>query len=293
MRLLNRLKKITLRSKILIGLLIVLLLLEFLFDVFEIAIGMIMLQTNEYRPKVGRLWKEEEKDEAGQSKVITLLDSLSQIPTVHRKIKSLDDLRDYLAYKSHLLMPREEFITLYQAFPTDEAVRLLDSSLLYDLTQRSRWQTIRLSLSDDKISMLFLDSYGQPILDALAYVGDITHVDGRSHLQDDPAFRGRTIPGDLFIMAYQNLDRNMRLQIINDPRLYDIWQERVIQVGVARVVQNGSVTLAFEVMNGAGSSITRLQGSELAVSYLIEAVNQIAPAEQKISEPIKEDTPYE
>lgn len=287
------LKKITWPGKIFLGILILLVISEAFFDVFEIAIGWMMLKTNEYRPKVGRLWKAEEKDQAGQSHVTTLIDSLSQIPTYFRKIKNLDDLHSYLVFKSFLLLSTEEFITLYRSFPSNEATRLLDSVLLYDLMQDSNWRSIRLSSSDDKISLLFLDPYGQPILDAYAFVGDITDGTGQGQLQNDLDFAVRIIPGRLFLVAYDGLDKNMQMQIINDPRLITRWRERLVQVGIAAKVQNGSVAIAIETLSGGGTEIAKLEASEIAINYLIQAINDLLPSDKLISLPEKEEVQNE
>ncbi len=289
MRMVSFLKNLPRGAKIILIIVIILLLLEAVFDLFEILVGQVMVATNDYRPKIGRLWREEEKDEVGQSKVSSLLDSLSQIPTFYRKIRNLQDLRDYLYYKSQLHLSREEFTTLYRTFSSEEAGRLMDASMLYDLSQISDWQSVRLTYADDKVTMLFLDSYGQPIWNTYAFIGDLTHLDGQGQLQNDVQFRGRIVEGRLFSLAYEKLNYQLRLQIINNPRLYELWRNRLLQVGIAPKARSGTVEVAFEVIKGAGTEIIKMQASELAVSYLLVEINQIAPGGQTISMPEKED----
>ncbi|HQI50200.1 MAG TPA: hypothetical protein PLN61_16235, partial [bacterium] len=63
-------------TRSLLGLLVLVILLEFCFDLFEKIIGQVMLWTNDKRPKVGRLWTEEERDLNGQRQASTRIDSL-------------------------------------------------------------------------------------------------------------------------------------------------------------------------------------------------------------------------
>lgn len=281
--------KPTRRCIIIILILVAVVVLELAFDIFEILTGELMLLTNEHRPKVGRLWKEEEKDRAGQTQVTTIVDSLSQIPAIYRQIRNLDELRSYLAFKSTLLLSRDDFDKLYQSFPPEESSRLLDRAMLFDLAENSAWQSVRLSLADDKISLLFIDSYGQPLLDAHTFVGDLANIDGQGQLQNDEEFSGRIVPARLFLAAYNGLDRTIQLQIINDPQLIPLWGDRLLQVGIAQVVKDGVVAVAIEIISGSHTEINRLQARELAIGYLIQAINDLSPTGTLLSLPQQED----
>ena len=144
---------------------------------------------------------------------------------------------------------------------------------MFDLSKNESWKSVRLSLDDDQISLLFMDPYGQPILDTHTFVGDFSNAGGDGQLQKDEEFAGRVVPAKLFLTAFNGLNRAIQRQIINDPRLVSLWGDRLLQVGIGPLVRNGTVAIGIEIFSGSRTEISRLQASELAAGYLIQAIN--------------------
>lgn len=263
--------------KITLGVLALLVLLEGRFDIAEITLGQFMLWTNSKRPQVGRLWIEEKRDLDGQSRATTLIDSLRQQPLHERYIRSLDDLAAYLAYKSELQLSSREFLELYRAMPAVDAGRIMDPVLLRELADAGTWNSVKFTDGHEKIWLLFLDAYGQPLYDTGVLLGSPAALAEESHLADHPEYQRRLIAADRFRAAYTSLPQHLQMQIINDPRKWQEYDTRLIAAAISPWIRSGSVTVALEIAQAGAAAITELQASELATAYLIAALNQADP----------------
>jgi hypothetical protein len=268
---------LSLTSRIALGLMAILLMLEGIFDIFEIMIGQVMLWTNDKRPKVGRLWTEEERDLNGQQQASSRIDSLRLQPAHQRYIRSLDDLAAYLAFKSDLTLPRDEFISLYRSLPPEDAGKLIDPIILRDLAQRGNWSSIKLTHGEEKMLLLFLDAYGQPLLDASVMLLTPADLAIPSNLEKNALYTDRIIAAPVFVAAYNSLPQRIQLQIVNDPQKWREWSVKLISAAIAPRMNHGTVMVALEVAEAGSASLHQVEASELAVGYLINAINDFLP----------------
>ncbi|NLP08899.1 hypothetical protein GX408_00740 [bacterium] len=272
----------------------VLVAVEALFDVAEILVGRVMKGTNALRPKTGRLWLEEEKDLAGQQQVISIVDSLSNHPFRSDPLNSLDELAAYLHYKNRVLLPREDFLTLYQALPDSEARRLVDADVLAELMRSSAWQSTSLISSDGQMTLIFNDSNDQPLAATQPIAPPSpqeTEPVAVSQLQQDDRYNGRLVDPAHFLAAYQRLPRRLQLQLINDPAFMEKKPEEWLMVAIDAHLRNGSVALACEVREEQSPVVYTFQASELAIGYLIQEINVLRRGARPLPLPRKETAP--
>ncbi|HNY92828.1 MAG TPA: hypothetical protein PKM23_14995 [bacterium] len=288
MSLISRWKGLNHAARIVTGLAALVILLEFLFDIVEITIGHIMLWTNDKRPKIGRLWIEEERDQTGRQQASTHIDSVRLQPAYERYIHSLDDLAAYVAFKSGFDLSREEFLALYRSLPGQDAGRLVEPEILSGLAEAGSWASVKLERREDKLQLNFFDPYGQPLHTTQIVMLSAAELMQDSRLEDNPVYAGRTIPAPLFVTALESLPQNLRLQVINDPQKWQEWRQRLIAAAVAPRIVHGSVTIALEIVQAGGVSVQEMEASELAVEYLINALNELSP-DTHYSSPNKED----
>ncbi len=263
--------------RILLGLLLLILLLELFFDLFERMIGTVMLWTNDKRPKVGRLWTEEERDLNGQRQASTRIDSLRTRPAWERYIHSFDDLVAYVTFKTGYQLSRDEFLALYRQLPGEDAGRLVDPALLHELADAPDWNSVRMTRLEDRLQLLFIDAYGQPLRDAQALLLSKEELMQGSRLNANPLYAGRILPGPLFSEALESLPVNLRLQVINDPQKWNEWRQRLICAAIAPVIRHGVVQVGFELSDGGSARIEEMEASELAAGYLVQSINALDP----------------
>ncbi|HPR87244.1 MAG TPA: hypothetical protein PL181_04410 [bacterium] len=275
-------------SRILLGVLLLLALLEIFFDLFEILIGQAMLWTNDKRPKVGRLWTEEERDRTGQQQASTRIDSLRLRPTYERYIHSFDDLVAYVTFKSGLQLTRDEFLALYRQLPGEDAGRLMEPSHLRELADSADWNSIRITRMEDRLQLLFVDSFGQPLRDAQALILTREELLGGSQLNANPLYAGRILPGPLFAEALESLPAHLQLQVINDPQKWSEWRQRLTCAAIAPVIRHNTIMVALELTEAGSTTLQEMEASELAVGYLIKAINDLNP-DSRYVQPEKEE----
>jgi hypothetical protein len=251
-----------------------------------------MLWTNPLRPKVGRLWQEEAKDEAGKNQVTNLVDSLSRTPFRSGPIRTMDDLLAYVKFKSRVVLSPRDFGTLYSSLPDSQTRALIDPMLLTDLQRNDSWQSVSLTSEQGGLTCLFMDGFGQPLL--------ATHAGGEpapaaadsvqvSQLEQDENFRSRLVPPELFLSAYERLPRRWQLQIFNDPQKLVSVKDSLVAVAIAPIVENGAVCIVCEVQRGTGSQIITTQASEMAVQYLITAIEEMSNHEFELAMPRRQE----
>jgi hypothetical protein len=279
------------RHRYLLLTLALLLLVEIIFDAAESVLGRMMVYTNSFRPKVGRLWVEEEKDVAAKQQVTSIVDSLSNHPFRSAPMRRLEDLSAYLNYKNRIIIPRNDFLALYRAFPDSEARQLADPILLEELARDNNWQNTGLTNSDGQITCIFTDGFGQPLL--VTHLVDSTYEPRSdtamvSQLEQDNRFTDRLVKPQLFLAAFDRLPRRLQLQLVNDPAFFSQGQEKLLMVGIASFIQNGCVTIACEMKTDEASVVRTFSSSNLAVNYLIMAINEIGRHEIELALPQKE-----
>lgn len=142
--------------------------------------------------------------------------------------------------------------------------------------------------NEDQLQLLFIDPYGQPLYTSQIVLLSAAELMQDSHLEDNPLYAGRTLPAPLFITALESLPQNLRLQVINDPQKWQEWRQRLIAAAIAPQTLHGSVTIALEFVQAGGVTVQELEASELAVEYLVNAINELSP-DTRFRSPAKED----
>jgi len=266
-------------------LVVVLLVAETFFDIFEIAVGRFLLWTNPVRPKTGRLWEEEAKDQSG-SLTVNDIEKPSEQQN-QQPIRRIDDLLATLSLRESYTMNREEFTVFYKSIPIHFSKTLLDPLEFIRLTRNPDWQSVRFSRTDDQIVIDFLDGYDNLLHENIIQRHVLESEEGApsSMLAELEEFDNRIVSASTFFDAFENLSRTYQLQIVNDPYKLVQWGESLQQVGISPYVREEGVKIVFEVGGNGETRLYDMFGSEIAVGYLIKGINNnkdISPLELPI-----------
>ncbi len=264
---------------IVLGVLLCLLVFEIWFDIFEVITGKMILLTNSTRPQTGRLWEEENKELNGDA----VIDSLAQnivadtLTLVH--FTNVYDLHSELLLRKKVVMSHKDFIDFYRIIPVQSAKQLQDPMKFLELYHNPQWESVKIILNDQQLSIYFLDGFGQPLneryvdLESLLKNGQSNY---NTRLADKKEFQNRIISAEEFYKAFLSLPLSYRLQIMNDPYRLVSWGDNLVYVGISSTVNMGAVDLAFEIISESQSRIYTSSASEIAVEYLINAINNQA-----------------
>ncbi len=273
-----------------IALVILLILAEIFFHIVEIGVGQVLLLTNPLRPKTGRLWVEDQKEQLGIDELNSIRESEDEPVVVDQQIHNFEELEAVLSTRSSLSMTRDEFKEFYRSLPIKEAKQLLDPLYLIELDRNPEWQRSQLSLSGDQLVLYLLDGYEKPIVEThvnLRYPEREDEFSSLSEFDQMPAFRGRIIPAAIFYKAFDQLPRMYRVQIVNDPYKLVQWGASLERVGISLYIESQGVEIIFEVIENQRTRLQRMYASEIAVGYLIKEVNAIDNS-PKLQMPVKE-----
>lgn len=249
---------------------------EAAFDIFEIAVGRFLLLTNPLRPQSGRLWEEDLKEQEGLSALEEVIEKSSREEIPREPIRNLEDLQNALNAFGRVSMSKEEFLQFYRTLPANHAKQLADPLLILELDRGGEWRRTQFSASDGQIALHFLDGYDSLLRECHSTLDQRAEETPQFEERlESFAYKGRIVSADLFLRAFNNLDRSLQLQIINDPIKLVQWGDDLQRVGIAPEVDEEGVELAFEIKSGEGVVVQSLHASELAVAYLLQEINSL------------------
>lgn len=264
---------------------------ESVFDIFEIAVGRLLLLSNTLRPQTGRLWDEDHKEKLGIDELESLADKPEADAPLQQSLRSVEELEAVLSTRSSLSMNRDEFKTFYTALPINQAKKVLDPLNLLELDRNAEWQRAQLSLVGDQLVVYFLDGYDQSIQESHVMLhgpDEGAELSSDANLDGMEVFRDRIISAAVFYQAFDRLERSYRLQIVNDPYKLVQWGNSLQRVAISPVISGDGVEFVFEVKTENGVVLQSMFASEIAAGYLIQEINAIADSPQ-LKAPEKKD----
>jgi hypothetical protein len=278
---------------LLIGLAI--LIIEAVFDVFEIAVGQYMTLINGLRPKTGRLWVEEDKDKAGIENVSAILQDIEMDSLSTRDISDIDQLQLALSVREKIIILKRNFIQIYRQLPPDVAQQWLEPERLYKLTRNKQWHSVLLSRDNDQLALLFLNGYNQLIMEnhtSTTILKNFEQREKQSVLEKREPFYGRVVSAGLFLKAFDQMEESSQKKIVGNMYKLIDWGDDLKFVGISRYNEDGMVTIAFEIWQGTRADIEKTSVSEQIASQLVTKLNKLGRT-PPLTAPLKTSVSYE
>ncbi|MCI0513284.1 hypothetical protein L0128_08745 [candidate division KSB1 bacterium] len=261
-------------------LIIIFLILEGNFDVLEIGLGKMIAWTNSLRPRSGPVWHREIQAEIATREV----QSIEEIPPVAEPeilpVENLSELLAILEQKEEVRITRKNFLSIYTNLPYLVAQRIISPYDLLILQENPNWQLTLLARIGQDLRVYFVDAENQILHDSyfsfMDYEHELKTVDqSESELEEIEEFQGRIVTRVDFFRAYNPLPMNIKIFIMNDPMQLIRWGDALKYIAISRYIVAGAVTVAFQIQMGPSRTIVRYQASEIAVTRLIEQLNQV------------------
>ena len=269
--------RISKQIKIVFLLFLSVVLLEFVTDWVEIAVGQYMLAINKLRPRIGRLWEVESLDQGGQLELSDALSQFGDSLTV-QSITHFDDFYAELLFRKKLVMEKSDFLQLYRNMGSVMAGHLIEPVAMYQMFRNPRWKSVRLLLNDQQLGILFMDHRRQLIFDYYVPVSELTQSDYEtrlflSQLEVDRQYSGRVIDPEVFLKAFDQLSRDRRETVF--PNYYALiqWGDQLKSVAISRYIEAETVMIAFERVNAGQTSLVEHRANPDAVASLITKLN--------------------
>ena len=281
------------KALITISVIVLLMVAEIFFDIFEIGIGRLFWLTNPIRPQTGRLWEEDHKEQLGLDELDSaIVHEESEPLRVNQELENLQDLEALLSIRQSMSMNREDFNDFYKMLPKNQSRQILDPLDLFALNRGAEWHKTQLSLSGDQLLFYFLDGYEKPIQEAHVSLRSEEELEATvsfSELEQLDKFRGRFVSADAFYQAFDRLPRAYQLQIVNDPYKLVQWEESLQRVGLSSYLEANGVEIVFEIKEESRSRYQSMYASEMAIAYLIRELNAVEGA-PKLQPPFARET---
>ncbi|MDZ7260986.1 MAG: hypothetical protein ONB05_02545 [candidate division KSB1 bacterium] len=264
---------------------LILLVIEFQFDLIEMVVGQLLDWSNPIRPKMGTLWSLEKKDQSALSQLQTIPAVIPQEPReVLNELETVDELRAVLDTRGQVVISQRQFLKLYTQMPHSLAQEIVSPFDLLTIAHSGRWRWTKIikgesEISGEELRIYFLDDENQLIMDSYPPLSIfyLPSESGPVSLEELSEFKDRIITADQFYAAFNSLSVSLKVQIINNPFQLLRWGDNLKRVGISRYLRDSSISIGFEVSDGIFTELHRYQASELAATYLIARLNELFP----------------
>ncbi|MFC1564497.1 hypothetical protein ACFL6G_06140 [candidate division KSB1 bacterium] len=259
---------------------IVLFLVEFKFDLAEIALGSIIDWTNGMRPQSGEQWEKALRRQAAADELGILREQKRLNTEELGNIRFFSDAVDILETRGDFVITGNKFIELYKTLSRQNAEQVLaplrllrlitDESIKYCLfgTSGDNYEVILLNEHNEIIHQaglpaeIFSDSGGMRVTN---------RINQRRFLNET----NKIVTREIFYRAYNELTDNLKLQIVNDPFSLVLWGDRMMRAAIFNEEVSGAIPVIFEVRSGNEIDYLEFQARPLAVYYLIQQLNDL------------------
>lgn len=265
---------------IFIVLIIIFIIIEGVFDVIEIGLGEIVALTNSKRPRYGAIWEREINGEHAVERLQNIIQEAPPTETPFIQIKSLEDLVQITQKTPVAKFSKEDFLEFYSPLPYDLAQRIIPPYELLILKDNDNWQQCSVSRTEVELRIYLLDGEDQLIRDCYIPLASAENYSKRitfrqPDINEFEEFSGRVVAAKEFYQAFNSLPISTKIYIMNDPMQLIRWNDSLQKVGISRYIENGSVSIGFQVQSNLTRELFRFQASEIAASRLIERLNNV------------------
>ncbi len=265
-----------------LSILILIAILEFTTDFVEIVLGNIVELTNSYRPQSGTIWELHKQDRLANEQLAEIIESLPAEEQQLPEITDLMQLKSRLEQQGSLLITADQFNNLYNQIPIRVASDVISPYDLLKLTHSHKWVWTKIIKNDSSLSCYFFDGDKQLLMDTyppLSVLYTIPEADRSSQMSLDlmDMFKGRMISRDQFFVAFNDLPNSVKLQLINNPFQLVKWDGNIQKVGLSRYIDDGIVSIGFQVNQGIFTEVFTFEASSWAIDIFIEKLNSLYP----------------
>jgi len=282
------LKKILIRlltnKKLLLslGIIIILIVVEFTTDFVEIVLGSVIELTNPYRPKSGTIWELHKKDQLASEQLEQITKSLPDKKQEIPEINDLIQLKTKLEEQQTLLITVDQFRSLYNQIPIRISGDIISPFDLLKLSHSRKWIWTKIVKNDSSLSFFFIDGDRQLLMDTYPPLSVLYNIPdaNKSHvvaLDSMNIFEGRTISRNQFFVVFDDLPNSVKLRLINNPFQLVRWDSNIQKVGISRYVDDNTVTIGFQINQGIYTEVYTFEASDWAVDIFIENLNNLYP----------------
>jgi hypothetical protein len=257
-----------------------LIIIEITTDFAEIVLGNVIELTNPYRPKSGTIWELHKKDVLAGEQLEIITESL---PDQNQEIPEINDLlqlRSQLEQQQTLLITADQFRNLYNQIPIRISGDIISPLDLLKLSHSRKWIWTKIVKNDNSLSFFFFDGDKQLLMDTYPPLTVLYNIPeaAQSHqvaLDSLMIFKGRTISANQFFTVFDDLPNSIKLRLINNPFQLVKWDKNIQKVGISRYVNDGVVSIGFQVNQGIYTEVYTFEASDWAVDHFIEKLNEL------------------
>ncbi len=185
-----------------------LLLIEWMYAPFEIALGDYMSWTNSIRPEVGQGWELSQESEDAKRKLGEIAEESEAKKAAALTLKDWSQVPELLTKYSAISISPDRFLQLYQLLPSVLQERMFSRIEMMRLRTGGRWQRVFFILENEQLRVYLVDAHNMVLAN-----NELTpqffqrwqsfREPVRGKLEDFDLFLGRIFPAELFFQVLQ------------------------------------------------------------------------------------------
>ena len=263
----------TLRTAVLVIVLVALAVTELRFDWVELMVGNYLATTNTRRPESGAIWDQGHQTDSARQTLTQYMSEVQSTQREARRAASLGQVVASIESSQGAMISTDHFIELYLKLPPVLSHEIISPFTLLTHISDNRWQRAFFERQDQQLTIYLLDDHNQvlhrlaggPALMEHIQRGEVAIQTSLYHLAD---FAAHIYPAAEFFTALTTLPEDVRIGVIADPQELLRISGRIVRVGISNQASAGAVDLGFEVEDLVDAKVILTQGREADVRRL-------------------------
>lgn len=265
---------LSLRSVLLLSMLVVVVASEFYFNWYEQMVGAYLVGTNGERPQSGAIWDQGHQVDSARQTLSQYASELQGAQQEARQATTMGQVLAGIKGNQGAMISTAHFIELYLKLPPVLSHEILSPYTLLVHLSGGLWRRAFFEQQDQQLAIYFLDSQNQ-VLHRLSVGPELlTHIQSGEvaiqtslyHLAD---FAAHIYTADRFFTMLNTLPAAVRARIIAHPDDLLRVSGRIVRVGISSQTMAGTIDVGFEVETIHGAKVILIQGRQADVRELL------------------------
>lgn len=247
---------------------------EFQFNLAEVVLGNYLASTNEGREKLGRIYTLEEKNISAQGGLESIFEDLEREREEIENSEGVDKIKEILNNRGDILLSKSKFLSIYNSIPKGLSARMIQPFDLLEFVNDSNWNRTFIQ-KRESVKIYLVDENNRVLKSFPLMLEDFNLIrdfekQAQTTLENSEEYKQNIFEAQEFLNAFNSLPTSYRQQIINNPFKLIEWGENLKTVGISSSEQNGTREVAFEVKFGSQTSVHKFLANTKAIDFLLK-----------------------
>jgi len=265
-------RSLSVRSLILLLMILCLLISELRFDWIEDLLGNYLAATNSHRPESGTIWEIGHQTTVARQTLDKLITDRQTNQREARDAENFAQIAENIQPGQGIILSPDAFRKLYLTLPPEISDRMVSPYKLLSIYSGQKWDRTVFEKEAGNLLIHFLDTENRVLYQLIISGQTLRQIKEKDFseiesLEDIPGFANRIYDAQTFFSKLNLLPEDVRRGVLPDPEVVLKWSGRITRVGISDEIGSDYIEIGFEIEN-TKRRVLITRGHEWAVWYL-------------------------